>query len=169
MAYVTHSARQRAPVPFNRGPRRLDSAYSCPDLLPRTVRAPGIEDQHARYPGDEFDTAIRRDRIPWIPRPSYIFPADGWVNWTACGPIRPTLHMRCATIREMQGNSNTRQDQDPTNLQRGLHTNPPDAVARTMPRYVSGNPQMQPGRQDRLSPAQYNGQSFSQTTVNQGA
>lgn len=169
MSYVVASDMQRAPRPFNHGPRRGLPVGGDPGRLPRTIEPFGIEDEHSRYPGDEFDTAIRRDRMPWIPAPYYIPPADGWVNWTQAGPIRPTLHMRNATLRMMQGNSNTRELQDPTNPQRGLHTNPPDAVARTVARYVSGNPQMMAGRQDRLSEARYSGQSFSQTTRNQGA
>lgn len=169
MSHVVASGIQRAPRPFNHGPRRGLPTGGDPGRLPRTVEAFGIDDQHSRYPGDESDGRIQRDRIAWIPAPYYIFPADAWVNWTDAGPIRPTLHMRNCTYRQMQGNSNTRQLQDPSNPQRGLHTNPPDAVAVSVQRYVSGNPQMTPGRQNRLAAGQYSGQSYSQTTRNQGA
>jgi hypothetical protein len=125
-----------------------------------------MEDERARYDGTANDALIVRDRTPYFPLPRYSRPAQGWVDWTAAGPIRPELHMRCATWRPEPGASVSRFPvvDSPTT---GLHTNPPNAVSVTVKRYVS-TPQMTPGRQDRISNSRYVGQSYSETTLTVG-
>ena len=128
--------------------------------------AVGIEDEMARYPATVNDGQIVRDRSPWFKASRYIPPGDSWVSWTAAGPVRPSLHMRNATMRDWQGNSSSRFPvvNSPSG---GMHTMTPAGVARTVPRYVT-TPQMQAARINRLSPSQYAGQTYSQTTVSQG-
>ncbi len=160
-------SRQRAAPPIDRrSPRRGESAggYDTVDG-PRTL-AVGLEDEKARYPGTAFDQGLIRDRGPFYTHPDYMPPAQPWVNWTAAGPTRPELHMRNVTWRNMVGNSSSRYPvaNTPTT---GLHTMGPAGVARTLPRYVE-TPQMRPERQMRLSPGQYSGQTYSQTTKLQG-
>lgn len=169
---VWSQARDHAPYDEDTG--RLDCSPSTPvpPARPRTLAAP-LADQRDRYPGAANDGAIVRDRVPTIQRPYYLPPADTWVNWTTCGPVRSTLHMQNSSYRQMAGNSNTR-NADPvattygTQTQgHGLHTTPKAATARTIGRYFN-TVQMVPPRADRLSQARYSGQSYSQTTVMQG-
>lgn len=158
--------RQREEPPIDKwSPRRLESGGGISVATPRTL-AVGIEDEYARYPGTAFDGQIIRDRGPYYRQPRMEPPGNGWVNWTAAGPTRPELHMRNATMRDMVGNSRSRYPvvESPTT---GMHTMGPSGVARTVPRYVE-TPQMTAARQFRLSPGQYNGQTYSQTTLLQG-
>ena len=159
--------RQRTAPPIDRWHyRRLESGGGYDVASPRTL-APGLENTVTRFDGALFDTKIQRDRGPYYPRPMYMPPGDGWVNWTAAGPIRPELGMRCATLRTMQGNTMSRYpviDSPST----GMHTMGPAGTQRTADRYVQ-TPQMLAARYDRLRPGQYSGQSYSQTTRIQGA
>lgn len=167
--YSTLSARQRSVPPPDTHIRRAHSRGGW--AAGGRARGPlvsGMEDEQARYPGTFFDRRTQRDRGPWYPIDYYVPQGNSWVNWTAAGPPRPELHMRNVTYRPEVGSSQTRAFRDPNNPQRGLHTNPVNGVARTLQRYVSGNPQMRPGRVDRLTNAQYTGQSYSQTTRLQG-
>lgn len=163
---TTLTQRQRTAPPMDRwSARRMESAGGYDTTSPRTL-APGIDNTMARYPGDVFDTQIIRDRGPYYQQAMYLPPANNWVNWTAAGPPRPELHVRQATLREMQGN--TRSRYPVTNSpSTGMHTEVPAGVARTVPRFVQ-TPQMVPGRYDRLRPGQYAGQTYSQTTQIQG-
>jgi hypothetical protein len=113
-----------------------------------------------------FDGELVRDRQPFYQRPVYVPPPVTWVNWTEAGPLRPELHMRNVTWRNMVGNSKSRYPvvDTPTT---GMHTTGPAGVQRTVPRFVQ-TPQMTPARQFRLSPGQYSGQNYSQTTQLQG-
>lgn len=161
--------RQREPVPFNtKPPRRHDSQGGPPPQLIRRTLAAGMDDEQARYNPEANDGQIRRDHTPWYPSEHLGPAATGWVDWTAAGPCRPELHMRTVSYRVMAGTSNTRFPVNPLDPRIGLHTNPPTAVTRTIPRYVGPNPQMRRGRQDRLAMGQYTGQSYSQTTRPQG-
>lgn len=120
------------------------------------------------------DDLIQRDRVPWYDRDYLTSNHDSLVNWTDCGPIRPSLHMRQQTVTRMQGTSATRnfdphpivtlgmQDQG-----HGMHTNPPQPKAAAN-RNFRDRQQQQPARVNRLSPSVYTGQSYSQTTVVQG-
>lgn len=158
--------RQRTAPPIDRwAARRGDAAGGYETANPRTL-AVGIEDEKARYPGTVNDGGIIRDRTPWFKASRPMPPGVSWVSWTAAGPVQPSLHMRNATYRDWQGNSSSRFPavQSPTG---GMHTMTPAGQARTVARYVT-TPQMQAARINRLSPGQYSGQTYSQTTVSQG-
>lgn len=146
--------------------RRGEAAGGYDTTSPRTL-APGIDNELARYPGTAFDQRVRRDRGPFYQRPTYLPPPQTWVNWTAAGPPRPELHMRNATLRTMVGTSASRFPTVAGSPTGGMHTMTPSGVSRTVPRYVS-TPQMTAARQMRLSPGQYSGQTYSQTTRLQG-
>jgi len=158
--------RQRTAPPIDRWSTRLgESGGGIDTASPRTLAA-GLGTELARYPGDGFDTQIVRDRGPYYQQPVYVPPANNWLSWTAAGPTRPELHMRCGSWRNMVGNSASRYpvtDSPST----GMHTMGPAGVARTVQRYVT-TPQMTAARVDRLRPGQYSGQSYSQTTQVQG-
>lgn len=184
--------RQREPVPFNRSPRRRNArGGQTPEFTRRTLVA-GMDGESTRHPGTINDTLVRRQQQPWYPSTVYTPAGDSWVNWTAAGPTRPELHMRDATYRLMEGNSNTRNLQYPgpgerviapgylsgpggtiiqptTEIRVGLHTDPRRAARITVERYTNRNPRMTTARQDRLRSGQYTGQSYSQTTRVQGA
>lgn len=160
------STRQRTAPPMDRwSARRNESGGGIDTADPRTL-AVGIEDERARYPGTSFDSEILRDRGPFYQSPRYLPPGVSWLSWTAAGPTRPELHMRNATVRDMVGNSRSRFPviNSPTT---GMHTMGPSGQARTLPRYVE-TPQMSAARINRLSPGQYTGQTYSQTTALQG-
>ena len=160
------SIRQRTAPPIDRRtPRRGEASGGYDSDTGRTL-APGIEDTHSRYPGTYYDREIIRDRGPFMAQPQYIPPPVTWISWTAAGPTRPELHMRNSTFRSMVGNSLSRYpvvDSPST----GMHTMGPAGTQRTADRYVS-TPQMVSARQFRLSPGQYSGQTYSQTTKLQG-
>lgn len=184
--------KQRDAVPFNRRPpRRRNSTGGEVRLLMRRTLVEGMDGESTRYPGTVNDTKIHRQQQPWYSAAAYTPAGISWVNWTAAGPTRPELHMRDATYRLMQGNSQTRnllnpgpgeavvapgyrsmpdgRIVQPTRPMRvGLHTDPKRAARVTVERYTNGNPQMRRPRQDRLRSGQYTGQSYSQTTRVQG-
>lgn len=162
--YLTTRQREEPPID-RRHARRLEAGGGYPRHVPRTL-AIGLEDERPRYPGTVNDTLIMRDRGPFYMLPRYTPPANNWVNWTEAGPTRPELHMRNATLRTMVGNTASRYpvtDSPST----GMHTMTPAGVSRTVQRYVT-TPQMVAARQFRLSPGNYAGQTYSQTTQVQG-
>lgn len=146
--------------------RRGEAAGGYDTTSPRTL-APGIDNELARYPGTAFDGRVRRDRGPYYQRAAYLPPPVTWVNWTAAGPVRPELHMRNVTMRPEVGSSRSRFPVVAGAPTGGMHTMTPSGASRTVPRYVS-TPQMTTARQNRLSPGQYAGQTYSQTTRLQG-
>lgn len=121
-----------------------------------------------RYPGDANDTRIVRERIPWMSSGRVTGVGTGTVDWSACGPPRPELHMRNVSYRVMAGTSRTRAMADPRDPSIGLHSKTPTRPMGNLGRYQAGGQVMRPGRTDRLSPARYTGQSYSQTTLTQG-
>lgn len=184
--------------PFNRWGTRLNHStggpYPARQAWAQQVNA---ETQINPRPDNLNDGAISRERMPYF-RTGYYTGTGSLVNWTACGPARPSLHMRDVTMRRMAGTSNTRA-QDPVpagpgiqdgngslpggirnlnssgievptnNTPHGLHTRVKGAVTRqSTVRRLSGAAQMRPGRQNRLSNSTGQGQSFSQTTIHQG-
>lgn len=162
------TVRQRQAPPIDRWSARRKESGGGEGPMGRRVLVAGIEDEQSRYPGTEFDTEIRRDRGPYFAHPQYIPPPVTWISWTAAGPTRPELGMRNMTYRSMSGNTESRYPvaNTPTT---GLHSNPPPAAAANVARFVgSGLPQMTYARVDRLSPGQYSGQTYSQTTRLQG-
>lgn len=121
------------------------------------------------------EQTIGHERFPWY-KTGYIGSNhDSLVNWTDCGPVRTSLHNRQVTINRQVGTSNTRA-QDPNAIRtygtqdqgHGLHTNPAQSKIATNANFRARQ-QQQPARVNRLSPAVYTGQSYSQTTVVQGA
>lgn len=164
------TSRQRATPPFNdEPPRRRDSQGGPVVLGYRRTLAPGMEDETTRYPGTTNDERITRDKTPWFPKDNPPRVGDSWVNWTAAGPCRPEMHQRNVTIRQMVGTSNTRNMANPLDPRVGLHTDPKSPALGVIQRYTNGNPQMARPRQDRLLSGQYQGQSYSQQTLLQGA
>lgn len=170
-------ALQRQKPPLRSGLRAGQAGGSAGGVQPRSpiVAAPpgytGTTDAPGgtRYVGTRQDVNIRRARMPWYHREYKSPVGDGWVDWTAAGPIRPELHMMNSTGRLMQGNSESRFPvvDTPTT---GMHTNPPSLPAgqQTGQRYRKTR-QMTSVRIFRLSPGQYAGQTYSQTTQIQGA
>lgn len=163
---------QDQPVPFNRrGVRLGNSAGGAPATLARFTA--GNQAAQAatdpQYYGATNDDQIRRDRTPWFPRPTKSGAGTGTVDWTAAGPARPQLHMRNVTVRTMAGTSATRYPASPYDPSIGLHSQTPISPRGNIQRYQAKAPVMKPGRNDRLSPARYTGQSYSQTTLEQGA
>lgn len=137
---------------------------------------PGVVDAIIRE-GNGFrfnDQGIMRDRVPWYDRDWMAGQDNTLVDWTRCGPIRPSLHMRQETVRRLVGTDGTR-NLDPHPVDRfgmqdqghGMHTNPAPNRVRTNQRFRSTT-QQRPARINRLSPAAYSGQSYSQTTRIQG-
>jgi hypothetical protein len=94
-------------------------------------------------------------------------------DWTHAGPARPTLWFeRGQTLSPRSGVSRSRFFQNPAAPGTGLHTqvdNDASGAFGSAGRYLNADvPQMRARRQNRLSPAVYTGQSFSQTTTVQG-
>lgn len=166
--------RQRMPVPAVRqgGIRRGNSLGGANADLPRSTsgaQAAAMADD-PRYPGAVNDGQIMRDRTPWFSTPS---PrrgvGTGAPDWSLSGPPRPELHMRNVTVRTMAGTSRTRALLNPLDPTVGLHSQTPRKPAGNLQRYQAGGDAIRPGRLNRLSPARYVGQSYSQTTLLQGA
>jgi hypothetical protein len=132
--------------------------------------SPGLADDRARYSPETNDSLIRRDYTPWYPRATVVPAGTGRASWWAAGPARPELAQRNVTVNPRQGNSRSRAMQNPLAPGTGLHTEPQHAAIGTIARYVNpDNPRMSTARQNRLLPARYTGQSYSQTTLTQGA
>lgn len=155
--------------------------------------APGvIPGDIARMPGNLNSCTVQYERMPWIKtgytasNPGSSDNSTGLVNWVGSGPQRAALHMRDVTIVPyVQGQSNTRgQDPHPTaygtndgtnqgrlsgnGVVHGMHSRPVDSKPATYARtFVT--PQQTLPRVNRLSNSRNAGQSYSQTTIHQGA
>lgn len=159
--------RQRTPPPIDRwSARRGPSAGGVDYAVGRTL-ARGIDDELDRVTTGSLDKGVMWDRTPWMHREERSPVGDGWVNWTEAGPVRPELHMRNMTYRRMAGNDKGRFPYIPGSPTGGMHTMVRPAVAGTVARYQD-MPQMRGARVDRLSPARYSGQTYSQVTQLQG-
>lgn len=120
------------------------------------------------------EQSIQHERTPWYDSDYMTSNHDTLVNWTDCGPIRPSLHMRNTTVNRQVGTSNTR-NQDPHPIVmygtqdqgHGMHTNPNQPKSMVNKNFRARQ-QQQPARVNRLSPSVRSGQSFSQTTTIQG-
>lgn len=172
-AHTVESRRQRTPPPGPGVDGRGHTAQGGWAVLGTAV-AGFVRDlrrrvygTRMRYPGTVYDGAILRDRQPTIHRAYYRPAGDNWVNWTAAGPVKPTLHMRQASFREMVGNSASRFPYNPDSPTGGLHTNVQQATPRMLKRYQA-TPQQRGTRTNRLAASQYYGQSYSQQTTIQG-
>lgn len=159
--------RQRTPPPIDRWSARRGPSSGGYDFTVGRTLAPGIDDERDRTPPGALDRGVMWDRTPWMHREERSPVGDGWVNWTAAGPVRAELHMRNMTYRREAGSDHGRFPYVPGSPTGGMHTMYPGAVRRTVPRYQD-TPQMRGARTDRLSPARYTGQTFSQTTEMQG-
>lgn len=161
------SQRQRAAPPIDRWHARRGLSAGGYDRSNPMTLAPGMENDQARYPGTTQDGALLRDKSAFYHVGQKGNVGDGWVNWTAAGPVRAELHARTYTWRDEQGGS--RYPFIPGSPTGGRHTMVPSATTYTTPRYVdSGLPQMQGARVNRLAAARYSGQSYSQSTAVQG-
>lgn len=122
-----------------------------------------------RYYGATNDDRIFRDNNSFLHKSAGVSGAGtvSW-DWDSAGPARPELHSRSSSYRRMAGTDQTRFFADPRDPSIGLHSNPKARPSGNLARYQSGGSAMQPGRTDRLSPARYSGQSYSQTTLEQG-
>jgi len=129
--------------------------------------AAGADDP--RYIGAVNDSGIRRDRTAWFPTDTRSGVGTGTVDWTAAGPPRPEIHLRNVTVRTMAGTSRTRALASPVDASIGLHSATVVTPRGNVERYRATGVAMRPARTDRLSPARYAGQSYSQTTQLQGA
>lgn len=163
------TARQRAAPPIDRWhARRMEAGGGYDRVNPLTL-APGMENEQSRYPNMTANEAVKYERAPFYSAECRSPVGNSWVDWTAAGPPRAELHMRCVTFRIEEGTSASRYPFIPSSPTGGRHTMTPNAVSRTTPRYVdSGLPQMTSARVDRLAAARYAGQSYSQTTAVQG-
>lgn len=163
---------QWEPVPFNRRVGRLGNAPGGAPAAQTRYTAGGQAAElngDPRYYGATQDDTIRRDRTAWYSHPVRSGVGTVAVDWTAAGPPRPELHMRNVTVRTMAGTSQTRALASPYDPQLGLHSKTPVRPRGNLDRAKAGAPSMKHGRTDRLSPARYTGQSYSQTTLEQGA
>lgn len=183
---VTHRPRPRpivgqtdAPTPdFNL--KRIGTGIQDDPPAMRPWTPASLADQRERTGAPNNDSRIRRDGVPQFLRQNWQRAGAPVNNWTAAGPARPTLWTeRGQTLTPRSGVSVSRwlrNPGDPTG-QTGLHTQvitdasgKPADPRTSQGRYVDNNvPQMRARRQNRLSPAVYTGQSFSQTTKVQGA
>lgn len=151
-------------------PRRRTSPGGAAPTLTRRTLARGIDDQDVRAPGYLNDDAIRFDRTPWMHAEAVSGVGTGTVNWTESGPPRAELHMRALPgVRTMAGTSRTRYLANPGDPSIGLHSATPVTPRGNIQRYAGQRPTIRPGRQNRLTQATYSGQSYSQTTLMQGA
>lgn len=126
------------------------------------------------------EATVVHERTPWYDVDYMTSNHDSLVNWTDCGPIRQSLHMRQMTVNRQVGTSATRnfdpnpiatygtQDGTTGGQIHGMHTNP-SGYKPSQLRNFRDRQQQQPARVNRLSPALYTGQSYSQTTVIQGS
>lgn len=134
----------------------------------------GLVDGLTREGCNPNEAQVQHERTPSYHQ-TYLGSSHDWlVNWTDSGPVRPGLWMRQQTIRRLAGTDATRnfdphpigtfgtQDQG-----HGMHTNPPQPKTGVNKNF-RGRTQQQPARINRLSPAVYTGQSYSQTTQIQG-
>jgi hypothetical protein len=120
------------------------------------------------------ELTISHERVPVFDSNYMTSNHDTLVNWTDCGPIRPSLWMRNTTVNRQVGTSTTR-NYDPRPIVtlgtqdqgHGMHTNPEKAKVAQLKNY-RGRQQQQPARVNRLSPGVRSGQSYSQTTTIQG-
>jgi hypothetical protein len=158
---------QRSLVPIDRWHNRPGLSGGGADFARPMTLAPGMDNTLVRDPQTSADDLILRDRGPWYHSEAVTPPPVTWISWTAAGPARPELHVRNHSLRKMVGNSRSRYPFVRNSPTGGMHTMSPNTVDRTVRRYQSV-PQQTPGRNNRLLPGQYHGQTYSQTTQIQG-
>lgn len=140
------------------------------DVEPMRPRrpAPGVADPWERAPGYVNDSGILRDVGPWVPVQHFVPAGRGVANWDAW-PARDSIRQREVAVNQRVGTTRTRFLQNPQAPWTGLHSQVRGANT-TAARYVDNRvPQMSVRRQNHLSSALYRGQSYSQSTLVQGA
>lgn len=137
-------------VPRDKRGRMLD-----PHIVDPREDVLSAEDRRA--PGFLNDSGIVRIKDPWVHKeysiPAPIGPADFDPHWS--GPSRSELHIKKFQYRKESGDSFQSSE--------GMHTMIPRFAASAKPK------QMQTGRVDRISPVNFQGQNYSQTTLIQGS
>lgn len=145
-------------------------------FIPRWSAAPTLTREQA----NANEQTIGHERFPWYHLGYIGSHHDTLTNWTDSGPVRPALHMRQVTINRQVGTSQTRafdpfpirtygtQDGTLDGRTHGMHTTPEPAKKSTLKNFRARQ-QQTPARVNRLSPAVYTGQSYSQTTAVQGS
>ena len=165
--------RQDQTPPIDRRLKRIGTGVqdAPPDMRPYTAQS--MVDQRLRCSASSNDALIRRDGQPqWLIQ-NYQRAGAQVNNWTAAGPARPTLWtVRGQTLTPRSGGK-VRWLQNPAAPGTGLHTevnNDASGAIGTQARYLNptSGVRQRGRRQNRLSPALYSGQSFSQTTKLQG-
>jgi hypothetical protein len=131
------------------------------------------DDQRTHEGRPSNDALIRRDGLPQYLVQNYVAAGVQVNNWTAAGPARPTLWTARGQTLTPRSGGKVRWLQNPAAPGTGLHTavnNDASGAVGSIGRYQDPKvPQMRARRQNRLSPALYSGQSYSQTTKIQGA
>ena len=162
-------------VTVDHGTKRwnADGRGAMPPTQMRPRVAPhGIGDRQSTGYQQPNDTRISRDNTPHQ-HIQYRSSAGRPVNdWAHSGPPRPSLWINSVTISPRQGGK-VRYLQNPAAPGTGLHTYVVDDASGAIgsaARYTTpASGVRQTGRrQNRLSPARYVGQSYSQTTRTQG-
>lgn len=160
--------------PIDRRLKRIGTGVQdVPDPM-RPYTAQSMVDQRLRSSDSSNDALIRRDGLPqWLVQ-NYVAAGVQVNNWTAAGPARPTLWTARGQTLTPRSGGKVRWLQNPAAPGTGLHTevnNDASGAIGTQARYLTpaSGVRQRGRRQNRLSPALYSGQSFSQTTKVQGA
>jgi hypothetical protein len=137
----------------------------------------GVGNETERYPGGWNDGSINAEHTPATYPQKYVTAGKGYNDWTSCGPSLngPGIWMRDVVVNVRQGTDNTAFMQNPELKGTGLVSQVygvstyAGQVTQQIARYTDPSvPQQTRRRQNRLSPARYTGQSYSQTTRIQG-
>lgn len=140
------------------GTKRVPRDAGGPPSMPRVYSNQSVTVDRTR--GNSNDSQIIKDKTPWMHKgysiPAPTGPAD--FDQNSCGPARAELHLRTLTIRREAGAFNS----DTT----GMHT----VVPKVRSNLGSRKPNvMVSGRQSRLTTVIFRGQTYSETTLQQGA
>jgi len=165
--------RQDQTLPVDHELKRIGTGVQDDPPPMRPYTAASVVDQRERTGYQPNDALIRRDGQPqWLVQNYQA--AGAQVNaWTQAGPARPSLWLeRGQTLTPRQGGK-VRWLQNPAAPGTGLHTevnNNASGAIGSAARYADPQvPRMRGRRQNRLHPAVYTGQSYSQTTKITGA
>lgn len=168
---------QDVPPPFDNVTFRVKNGIEKPPppMWPGFPYA-GVGNETERYPGGWSDGNLNQEHTPFTAAQSYVAPGRGYNDWTSCGPSLngPGMWMRDVVVNRRVGTDNTSYLQNPELKGTGLvsqaygNTTYQGQMAQQLARYQA-QPNMTVRRQNRLSPARYQGQSYSQTTQMQGS
>lgn len=166
--------RQDETPPVDHSLKRIGTGIQDDPPAMRPWTAWDVDSQRTHGGPQSNDALIRRDGVPQFLVQNYVAAGVPVNRWTQAGPARPTLWTeRGQTLTPRRGVSQTRWFQNPGAPGTGLHTevnNDASGAVGSAGRYLNADvPQMRARRQNRLSPAVYTGQSYSQTTKLQGS